>query len=93
MLLLFVLNRDSGSKLKRLGLASVLKIGQPFPGVVLSSEASVCVSHMDLPIVEQHGISGINCSWNRYAGYCYSYFSGSSTLIDAYIDTKSADIR
>jgi len=58
--------RDSGSKLKRLGLASVLKIGQPFPGLVLSSEASICVSRVDLSIVEQHGISGINCSWNRY---------------------------
>lgn len=57
--------RDSGSKMCRLGLASTLKIGQTFPGVVLSSEASICASPADLELVQTHGISGINCSWNR----------------------------
>eukprot|EP00605_Chrysophyceae_sp_TOSAG23-4_P002905 GSChrysophyteH1.ASY1.ANO1.3200.1 assembled CDS len=41
--------RDSGSKLCRLGYAGVLRI----------------VSKEDREIVQQHGISGINCSWNR----------------------------
>ncbi|CAM9417313.1 unnamed protein product, partial [Ectocarpus fasciculatus] len=57
--------RDSGSKLKRLGYASLLKIGQSFPGVVLSSEARTYLSPADKEIVEKHGIGGINCSWNR----------------------------
>jgi len=57
--------RDSGSKLKRLGYAKLLKVGQTFQGVVLSSEATAFVSPADRGIVEQYGISGINCSWNR----------------------------
>jgi pre-rRNA-processing protein TSR3 len=57
--------RDSGSKLFRLGYARQLRIGQTFAGVVLSSEATVLVSAADREIVLQHGIAGINCSWNR----------------------------
>ena len=57
--------RDSGSKLCRLGYASKLRIGQSFPGVVLSSEAKVVVSPADADIVQKFGIGGINCSWNR----------------------------
>lgn len=57
--------RDSGSKLRRLGYAKQLKIGQSFQGVVLSSEASEYVSVTDREIVQNYGIAGINCSWNR----------------------------
>ena len=57
--------RDSGSKLKRWGYAGQLRLGQTFPGVVLSSEASICVSPADKEIVMTHGVAGINCSWNR----------------------------
>jgi pre-rRNA-processing protein TSR3 len=57
--------RDSGSKLQRLGLAKTLKLGKSFPGVVLSSEATVIISPADADIILQHGIAGINCSWNR----------------------------
>lgn len=57
--------RDSGSKLKRWGYASQLRLGQSFPGVVLSSEATQCVSPADREIVETFGVAGINCSWNR----------------------------
>lgn len=57
--------RDSGSKLCRLGYARKLKIGQSFPGIVLSSEAKAVVSPADAEIVESFGVSGINCSWNR----------------------------
>lgn len=56
---------DSGSKMCRLGYASRLKIGQSFPGIVLSSEASIYASPSDKDIVEKFGIAGINCSWNR----------------------------
>lgn len=57
--------RDSGSKLIRLGYANVIRIGSSFPGIVLSSEASTYVSAADVQLVVDHGISGINCSWNR----------------------------
>lgn len=58
-------NRDSGSKLRRLGYAGKLRIGESFPGIVLSSEAKFLVSPADRALVETFGISGINCSWNR----------------------------
>ncbi|KAJ1434456.1 hypothetical protein B484DRAFT_446616 [Ochromonadaceae sp. CCMP2298] len=49
----------------RLGLAGTLRVGQTFPGIVLSSEAPTYCSPADLELVQTHGISGINCSWNR----------------------------
>jgi pre-rRNA-processing protein TSR3 len=57
--------RDSGSKLQRLGLASRLRVGQTFPGIVLSSEATEVLSPADLDIAQRAGVAGINCSWNR----------------------------
>jgi pre-rRNA-processing protein TSR3 len=57
--------RDSGSKLRRLGMAGQLRLGQTFQGVVLSSEAKTVVSRADREIVATHGVAGINCSWNR----------------------------
>lgn len=57
--------RDSGSKLKRLGYAGLLKLGYPFNGIVLSSEATTFVSKEDAQIISDNGIGGINCSWNR----------------------------
>ena len=57
--------RDSGSKLKRLGYAGLLKIGYPFNGIVLSSEATIYVTKEDAQIISDNGIGGINCSWNR----------------------------
>jgi len=57
--------RDSGSKLCRLGYAKKLRVGQGFPGIVLSSEASDTLSPADTEIIKTYGIAGINCSWNR----------------------------
>jgi pre-rRNA-processing protein TSR3 len=49
----------------RFGLAKKLKVGQNFGGIVLSSEATKVMSPEDYDIIAQHGIAGINCSWNR----------------------------
>ena len=57
--------RDSGSKLCRHGLASQLRVGQSFNGIVLSSESKVFVSAADAAIARSFGIAGVNCSWNR----------------------------
>ena len=51
--------------MRKLGLAKSLKIGQTFKGVVLSSEAKIYISPADVELVEQYGVAGINCSWNR----------------------------
>ena len=57
--------RDSGSKMCRLGYSQVLRPGQTFTGIVLSSESNISISRDDTDIVSSHGIAGINCSWNR----------------------------
>ena len=57
--------RDSGSKMRRLGYAGLLRVGQSFRGVVLSSEATTFVSRADRVLIEEQGVSCINCSWNR----------------------------
>ena len=57
--------RDSGSKMRRLGYAGLLRVGQSFRGVVLSSEATTFVSRADRLLIEEQGVSCINCSWNR----------------------------
>jgi pre-rRNA-processing protein TSR3 len=57
--------RDSGSKLVRFGMARKLRVGQSWPGIVLSSEAHATLSPADKGIILKHGIAGINCSWNR----------------------------
>jgi len=58
-------NRDSGSKMRRLGYAEKLRLGQTFAGIVLSSETDTILSPADKSIVERNGLAGINCSWNR----------------------------
>lgn len=52
-------------KLCRFGYAKAMRIGQSFAGIVLSSEAKSMVTPQDRSIIEEHGIAGINCSWNR----------------------------
>jgi ribosome biogenesis protein Tsr3 len=49
----------------RLKHAKLLKIGESFSGIVLSSEAQAVISPLDKQLIEKTGIAGINCSWNR----------------------------
>ena len=42
-----------------------MRIGQPFNGIVLSSETKTFISSVDASLAEQYGVAGINCSWNR----------------------------
>lgn len=51
--------------MNRLGYVGKLRVGQSFPGIVLSSETSTVMSPADRELVESYGIAGINCSWNR----------------------------
>lgn len=55
----------SGRKLLRHGLIKNLKLGQRFPGIVLTPVGVNCVSPQDREIIESSGIAVVDCSWAR----------------------------
>jgi len=57
--------RCSGTRLVRQGLVKELRLGVPFPGVILSPEGRCCVSQEDLPLIQDKGLAVVDCSWNK----------------------------
>lgn len=57
----------SGRKLSRHGLITNLKLGQRFPGLVLTPVGVNCVSPLDREIIEISGLAVVDCSWAKIA--------------------------
>lgn len=57
--------RCTGARLSRRGIFREMALKAPFKGLVLSPNGTVSVSPADAPILESHGLSVIDCSWNR----------------------------
>ena len=59
--------RCTGARLARRGIFKSMPLKQPFRGLVLSPNGSESVSPADSSILEEFGLSVIDCSWARLA--------------------------
>ena len=57
--------RCTGARLARRKIFKAMPLRAPFKGIVLSPNGTVSVSPADAPILDKHGLSVIDCSWNR----------------------------
>lgn len=57
--------RCTGTKLVRQHVVSELRLGIPFPGVILSPNGKSCVSNDDKELIGAKGLAVVDCSWNR----------------------------
>jgi len=59
------LARGAGTRLVRQGLVKELRLGVPWPGVVLSPAGTRVVSAEDGELIAAKGLAVVDCSWNK----------------------------
>lgn len=57
--------RCTGTRLVRQGVVQELRLGQAFPGVILSPNGTRSVSRQDAELMAAKGLAVVDCSWNR----------------------------
>lgn len=68
--------RCTGTRLVRQGVVEDLRLGVPFPGIILSPVGRAAVSAQDKALIAAKGIAVVDCSWNRlddvpFGGYSF----------------------
>lgn len=77
--------RCSGKRLMKLSLMRELRIGQKFPGLVISPNAKAIVSPADTPILLEHGAAVVECSWARLQEVPFSKIGGKHERLLPYL--------
>lgn len=76
--------RCSGKKLARLGLIRTLKIGQKYPGIVITPNAKIVVSAADTEAM-MHGCAVVECSWARIEEIPFTRIGGKHERLLPYL--------
>jgi len=77
--------RCSGKKLLRLGLMHELRLGQRFPGVVITHRSQTFLSPADAPAVAEHGAAVVECSWARTSEVQWGRIGGKASRVLPYL--------
>lgn len=77
--------RCSGKKMARVGVMRSLKVGQKFPGVVVTPDGKVPVSPADRVVVDAGGVAVVECSWARVAEVPFAKIGGKCERLLPYL--------
>eukprot|EP00891_Asterochloris_glomerata_P004300 jgi/Astpho2/4300/gw1.00064.100.1_t len=70
--------RCTGTRLMRLHVVSEIRLGTPFPGVILSPNGKRCVSVEDQELIAAKGLAVVDCSWNRLDDVPFNRIKGAA---------------
>jgi len=70
--------RCTGARLVRQGDVRELRLGQPWPGVVLTPAASHAVSSADADLIGRRGLAVVDCSWARLGDVPFAKTKGAA---------------
>lgn len=73
--------RCTGRKLARMNMLRELRLGQRFPGVVLSPSGNSVVSALDQPVISEHGVAVVDCSWAKLDQVPFHRMNGHTTRL------------
>uniref|UniRef100_A0A914LBI8 Uncharacterized protein n=1 Tax=Meloidogyne incognita TaxID=6306 RepID=A0A914LBI8_MELIC len=76
--------RCSGRKLCRLGFIRQQKIGQRFPGILLTPTATSTLSPSDSKTILFRGLAVVDCSWNQLDKTAFHRAKQQDILLDIF---------